>query len=80
MLEARGISTYPDKLHSDVEGDIENIDGKPVITRIRVRYHLNVPAEQREKALRALDIHERHCPAAESVKRGIAIEWTYAFA
>jgi len=29
----------------------------------------------REEALRAIEIHEKGCPASQSVQRGIAIEW-----
>jgi uncharacterized OsmC-like protein len=51
-----------------------------VITRIRVRYHLkDVPEEKREVVERALGVHEDHCPAAVSVKRGIAIEYSCEF-
>ena len=76
MLEARGISATSGELHADVEGDIEEVENKPVITRIRVRYHLKgVTPEQKETAERALAIHEDYCPAAVSVKRGIEIEW-----
>ncbi len=46
-----------------------------VITRIRVRYRVKVPKDKREAAERALSIHEDKCPAATSVKRGIAVEW-----
>ncbi len=80
MLEARGISATSGELYADVEGDIEEVDKKPVITQIRVRYHLkDVPQEQRETAERALAMHENGCPAAVSVKRGIAIEWSCDF-
>jgi uncharacterized OsmC-like protein len=58
-----------------VEGDIEDIDGRPLVTRIRVTYHVKVPNGKREEAERAIEVHERGCPAAQSVKRGIAIEW-----
>jgi len=58
-----------------VEGDIENLDGKMVITRIRVRYHLTIPKGKRGEAERALAVHENGCPAAVSVKRGIEIEY-----
>ena len=51
------------------------MDGKPLITRIKVHYHLQVPRGQAETARRVMEIHERGCPAAQSVKRGIAIEW-----
>ncbi len=75
MLEAREISATSGQLYADVEGDIEEVEDKAVITRIRVRYHLkDVPPEKHEVVERALKIHEDFCPAAVSVKRGIAIE------
>ncbi len=72
----RGIPSHPDKLWTEVEGDIENVDGRPVITTIRVKYHLKIPKEKREAAERALQHHVEKCPAALSVQRGIAIEWS----
>lgn len=75
MLEARQIPSYPKRLYSEVEGDIEKIDGTIVITRIRVKYHLKVPRGTRETVERALKIHESKCPAAESVKRRIEVSW-----
>jgi organic hydroperoxide reductase OsmC/OhrA len=74
-LAARKIPTQPDKLSSEVEGFIENVDGKPLITRIKVHYHVKVPQGKREEAQRAIEVHEKGCPAAQSVQRGIAIEW-----
>ena len=71
----RGIPSFPDKLTADVEGDIEDIDGVLVITRIRVRYRMKVPKDKRAAAERALATHEGKCPAATSVKRGIEVEW-----
>src|SRR5712692_5555156 len=41
--EARGIPSYPDKMLAEVKGTIENVESKPLITRIRVKYHLKVP-------------------------------------
>ena len=80
MLEARGISVTPGQLSADVEGDIEEVNNEPVITKIRVRYSLkNISKEQRKTAERALSIHEDGCPAAVSVKRGIDIEWSCDF-
>ena len=80
MLEARGISVTPGQLSADVEGDIEEVNNEPVITKIRVRYSLkNISQEQRKTAERALSIHEDGCPAAVSVKRGIDIEWSCDF-
>jgi uncharacterized OsmC-like protein len=74
-LAARKIPTHPNRLSSEVEGIIENVDGKPLVTRITVHYKVKVPQGKREEALRAIDVHEKGCPASQSVKRGIAIEW-----
>ncbi len=74
-LAARKIPTQPDKLRAEVEGFIENVDGHPLITRIRVQYHAKVPKGKREEAERAIEVHEKGCPASQSVKRGIRIEW-----
>ncbi len=43
------------------------------ITRIRVRYHLKIPAGTRDRAQRALDTHPVKCPAAMSVRGAIDI-------
>jgi uncharacterized OsmC-like protein len=74
-LAARKIPTQPDRLASEAEGFIENVDGKPLITRIKVHYKLRVPKGRREEALRAIEVHEKGCPASQSVQRGIKIEW-----
>jgi organic hydroperoxide reductase OsmC/OhrA len=74
-LAARKIPTQPDRLDSTVEGYLENVDGKPLITRIKVHYKVRVPRGKREEALRAIEVHERGCPASQSVQRGITIEW-----
>src|SRR3972149_5119035 len=74
-LAARKIPTQPDRLSSEVEGVIENVDGKPLITKIKVHYSVKVPKGKREEALRAIEVHEKGCPASQSVKRGIVIEW-----
>lgn len=59
-----------------MEGYIENVDGKPVITRIKVHYHIKVPKGKKEDAQRMVSAHEKGCPAAISVKRGIEIEYS----
>jgi uncharacterized OsmC-like protein len=74
-LAARKIPTQPNRLASEVEGIIENVDGKPLVARIKVHYKVKVPKGKREEALRAIEVHEKGCPASQSVKRGIAIEW-----
>lgn len=75
-LEVRGIPSHPEKLSSDVEGDIEDVDGIMKITRIRVNYHIKIPAGKQDEAQRALDVHVRGCPAAMSVKDSIDVAWT----
>lgn len=74
-LAARKIPTQPDRLSAEVEGFIENVDGKPLITRIKVHYKVKVPVGKREEAERAIAVHEKGCPASQSVQRGIRIEW-----
>ena len=74
-LEARDIPHYPEKLTADVEGFIEDIEGKPRITRIKVHYNLKVPKGRRDDALRCVSFHEQHCPVSQSVRRGIEIEF-----
>jgi organic hydroperoxide reductase OsmC/OhrA len=63
-------------LQADVEGDIEAVDNVLRITRIRVRYRLQIPAGSREKAERALATHATKCPAANSVKGCIDLDIT----
>ena len=74
-LAARKIPTQPDKLVADVEGFVENVEGTPLITRIRVKYHVKVPQGRRADAERAIAVHEKGCPVAQSVERGIRVEW-----
>lgn len=74
-LAARKIPTQPDRLSSEVEGFIENVEGKPLITKIKVHYKVKVAQGKREEALRAIEVHEKGCPASQSVRRGIAIEY-----
>ena len=74
-LAARKIPTQPDRLSAEVEGIVENVEGTALITRIGIKYHLKIPKGKREEAERAMQFHERGCPVAQSVKRGIAVEW-----
>lgn len=74
-LEARGIPSNPDKLVADVEGTIENVEGRPRITKIKVKYSLKIPKGKKAEAERAIAIHDAGCPASQSVQRGIQVEW-----
>ena len=46
-----------------------------VVTRIRVRYNIKVPKGRKEDASRLIQVAEKGCPAALSVKRGIELEY-----
>jgi uncharacterized OsmC-like protein len=58
-----------------VEGDIEDIDHVIRITRLRVKYHLKIPFGLRPEAERAIETHERKCPAAVTLRGALAIEY-----
>ena len=75
-LEARGIAVDPEAFTAEVEGINEMREGMPVLTRVRVRYHLPVEPEKREAADRALARHVEKCPTAQSLKGAVAIEAT----
>ena len=49
--------------------------GRPLITTIRVKYTEKIPRGKRAEAERAIAVHESRCPASQSVRRGIHIEW-----
>src|ERR1700686_4302186 len=74
-LEARGVRTDPEKLQVEAEGRIEEVDGKMILTGIKLHYRMKVPASKRAAVERALEHHEGLCAASESVRRGIKIEW-----
>jgi organic hydroperoxide reductase OsmC/OhrA len=78
-LEVRGIPSFPEKLSSRVEGDIEDVDGVMVITTIRIHYKIRLQSGKKPEAERALSVHERGCPAAMSVKNCISVQWTAEF-
>lgn len=51
------------------------MDGRPLITNVRVTYRVKVPKGKRVEAERAIEVHEQGCPVAQSLKRGIAVSW-----
>lgn len=73
-LDAREI-TSADNLIAEVEGDIEDVDGVLKITTIRIRYRLQIPSGTRDKLDRALASYAEKCPAYQSVKGCIDVEW-----
>lgn len=78
-LEARGVSAAPDKLQVEAEGTIEDVDGKMILTGIKLHYKIKVPKDKRATIERALERHEGLCAASESVRRGINVEWQSEF-
>lgn len=63
-------------LTAEVEGDIEDVNGVLKITKIRLAYKLNAPADKRESIERLLDHYVDLCPAYQSVNGCIACSWT----
>ncbi|MEW6111335.1 MAG: OsmC family protein [Thermodesulfobacteriota bacterium] len=74
VLAGKGIPTPEERYWADVEGDIENVDNVLRITRIRVNYHLKVPAGKAGDARDALASYLTKCPAAQSVMGCIDIK------
>ncbi|MEJ2481909.1 MAG: OsmC family protein [Gemmatimonadota bacterium] len=75
VLEARGIFLANEDITADVEGVNEIRDRLPVLTRIVVRYHLNIPAGSRETVERSLERHASKCPTASSLSGAVEVEW-----
>ena len=53
-LEARGVSANPENLQAHVEGKIEDVDGKLILTGIKVHYRMKVPKEKRASIERGI--------------------------
>jgi uncharacterized OsmC-like protein len=67
---------YDRKLFSaTVDGRIVGVGKTIRIQSIALHYDLTVPAEAREAAIRALQVHPQGCPAHESVKAAITVSW-----
>ena len=73
-LAGKKIRTSEDLYRTDVEGDIEKVDGILKIAAIRVRYHLKIRPDQRQAARESLASYLRLCPAAQSVTGCIKIQ------
>jgi uncharacterized OsmC-like protein len=74
-LEARGLRTDCEKLEAEAEGRLEEVDGKLLLTHVTVKYRIKVPKGKRASVEAALQHHESRCPASESVRRGITVDW-----
>lgn len=76
LLGKRGIAMSPENLVTEVEGQLEEVEGKLLLTKVTVHYRLTVPKEKRAAAERALEHHDSLCPVSASVRRGITVVWT----
>jgi organic hydroperoxide reductase OsmC/OhrA len=74
VLAMSKIPTPEARYRAEVSGDIENVDGVLKITRIHVRYRLQLKPEQRPAAEAAFARYLPHCPAAQSVAAAIRLE------
>ena len=73
-LEARSIPVGGEGVSAEVEGFIENVENKPLITRVHVKYHFKVPKEKKAEAQKIVDSHEKYCAVSQSLRHGIAVE------
>ena len=67
MLAKKRIPTPAERFRADVSGDIEAVDGVLKITRIAVRYNLQVASDKRDEAQACFNTYLPGCPAAQSV-------------
>lgn len=74
-LAARGIRLNADSMKTEVEGLIEKVGNGIKITTIKVHYRLKIPRDKREEAERAVAVHDKGCPATQSVSPSIKVEW-----
>ncbi|MFZ4450360.1 OsmC family protein [Salibacterium aidingense] len=77
-LDARQIPPYPDKIKTTVQGTIEAKDGVMRITNIDCHYDLKIPKGKREAAERVLNVFEKKCPVAQTLKGNVSFHhsWT----
>ena len=74
-LAGRKIAFDRSRYTATVDGRITGAGKTIRITSITMHYDLTVPPEAREAAERALAVHPAGCPAHESVKGAIAVDW-----
>jgi hypothetical protein len=67
VLAGKKIATPEARYWAEVEGDIENVNNVLKITRIRVKYHLQVAEDRKQDVQAAMAAYLVRCPAAQSV-------------
>ena len=75
-LEVRQVKLEGGAIEARIEGVNQIRDGLPVLTEIRIRYRLRIPASTREAVDRALARHQERCPTAASLKGTVAVSWS----
>jgi uncharacterized OsmC-like protein len=75
-LEVRQVRLAGDAIGCDAEGVNELRDGLPVLTAVRLRYRLRIPAGTREGVERALARHQDRCPTAATLRGAVAVSWS----
>ncbi len=74
-LSGRKIRFDRQSYTATVEGRIVGIAKTIRIESITIHYDLTIPPESREAAERALKVHPEGCPAHQSVKDAITVNW-----
>ncbi len=75
-LEVRQVKLGGEDVGCEAEGIHLIRDGLPVLTEVRIRYRLRIPAGTRETVERALARHLEKCPTAAAFKGAVAVSWT----
>jgi uncharacterized OsmC-like protein len=75
-LEARQVKLPTEAVGCEAEGVNEVREGLPVLTEVRLRYRLRIPAGTREAVERALERHQGRCPTAASLQGAVTVSWT----
>ena len=75
-LEVRQVKLPNDAIRAEVTGINEDRDGLPVLTEVRIHYHLRIPPGSRETVDRALARHQDKCPTAAALKGAVRVSWT----
>ncbi|SRR6266851_4151528 len=74
-LSGRKIQFDRQSYTATVDGRIVGIGKTIRIESITLHYDLTLPSESREAAERALKVHPAGCPAHQSVKGAITVNW-----
>jgi organic hydroperoxide reductase OsmC/OhrA len=74
VMAGKKIPTPEHLYWTDVEGDIENVNGVLKITTIRVKYHLTVSEDKVSEARECFANYITRCPAAQSLIGCIKLE------